>query len=202
MCVAFDDKYTDTMENNMKTTNVKQIKMIVKDPDWLRQKAEPFDFENPFMDPIELAIELKDAIFNHSGLGVSANQLGYNTRVIALRGETKETPIVCFNPFIKDFSDNMNTMEEGCLSIPDVFARVVRPAEVVIEFKNELQEDVKESAEGLTARVYQHEIDHLDGILFIDRIGKFSKKRAFEKAKKIQKMRARGKEKFKARFAL
>ena len=103
---------------------------------------------------------------------------------------------------IKDFSDNMNTMEEGCLSIPDVFARVVRPAEVVIEFKNELQEDVKESAEGLTARVYQHEIDHLDGILFIDRIGEFSKKRAFEKAKKIQKMRARGKEKFKARFAL
>jgi len=122
--------------------------------------------------------------------------------VIALRGETKETSIVCFNPVITDFSDNMNTMEEGCLSIPDVFARVVRPAEVVIEFQNELQEDVKESAEGLTARVYQHEIDHLDGILFIDRIGEFSKKRAFDKAKKIQKMRRRGKEKFKARFAL
>jgi peptide deformylase len=96
----------------------------------------------------------------------------------------------------------MNTMEEGCLSIPDVFARVVRPAEIVVSYQNELGEEEKQNLDGLTARVFQHELDHLDGILFIDRIGPFARQRAFEKAKKIQKMRRRGKEKFKARFAL
>ena len=119
-----------------------------------------------------------------------------------MRAETKTDSLVCINPRIIEFSENMNTMEEGCLSIPDVFARVVRPAEIVVEFENELNETERQSLDGLTARVYQHELDHLDGILFIDRIGPFTKQRAFEKAKKIQKMRKRGKEKYKARFAL
>ena len=64
----------------------------------------------------------------------------------------------------------MNTMEEGCLSIPDVFARVVRPAEIVVEFENELNEDEKERLRWVDRRVFQHELDHLEGILFIDRI--------------------------------
>ena len=93
-------------------------------------------------------------------------------------------------------------MEEGCLSIPDVFARVVRPSEVSVTWTNELNEEEKERLDGLTARVFQHELDHLEGILFIDRIKPFARKRAFDKAKKIQKMRGRGKEKYKARFAL
>ena len=137
-----------------------------------------------------------------SGLGISANQLGYDCRVFIMRGETKDKTLMCINPKIKEFSEDMNTMEEGCLSIPDVFARVVRPSEIVVTFQNELNEEETQSLEGLTARVFQHELDHLDGILFIDRIGPFSRKRAFEKAKKIQKMRKRGKEKYKARFAL
>ena len=70
------------------------------------------------------------------------------------------------------------------------------------QLSNELGEEEKQNLDGLTARVFQHELDHLDGILFIDRIGPFAKQRAFEKAKKIQKMRKRGKEKYKARFAL
>ena len=72
-----------------------------------------------------------------SGLGVSANQLGHDVRVFAMRGEKKEDSLVCVNPTIEDFSENMNTMEEGCLSIPDVFARVVRPAEIVVSYQNE-----------------------------------------------------------------
>ena len=99
-------------------------------------------------------------------------------------------------------STDFNTMEEGCLSIPDVFARVVRPSEVSVTWTNELNEEEKERLDGLTARVFQHELDHLEGILFIDRIKPFARKRAFDKAKKIQKMRGRGKEKYKARFAL
>ena len=96
----------------------------------------------------------------------------------------------------------MNTMEEGCLSLPDVFVRVVRPSHVAIKYLNELQAEEGQLAEGLTSRVFQHELDHLDGMLMIDRVGEFSRTRAFEKARKIQKMRRRGKEKYKPRFTL
>jgi len=176
--------------------------MIVKTDKELRQIAEPFDFKNPVIDPFKLREELIEDMWNNNGLGISASQIGYNVRVFAMRGETKKDTLMCFNPEISKFSDNMNTMEEGCLSIPDVFARVVRPAEITITFLTELQEQMTEEANELTARVFQHEYDHLNGILFIDRIGPFTKRRAFEKAKKIQKQRGRGKEKYKFRYAL
>jgi len=174
--------------------------MIVKTEKQLRAKTREFDFKKD--EVFKLKEELIDAMWLESGLGISANQLGHDVRVFAMRGEQKEDSLVCVNPKIVDISDNMNTMEEGCLSIPDVFARVVRPAEIVVSYQNELGEEEKQNLDGLTARVFQHELDHLDGILFIDRIGPFARQRAFEKAKKIQKMRRRGKEKFKARFAL
>jgi len=174
--------------------------MLVKTEKQLRAKTRDFDFEKDEI--FKLKEELVNTMWLESGLGVSANQLGHDVRVFTMRGETKEESLVCINPKIEAFSENMNTMEEGCLSIPDVFARVVRPAEIVVTFNNELNEEEKQNLDGLTARVFQHELDHLDGILFIDRIGPFARQRAFEKAKKIQKMRRRGKEKFKARFAL
>ena len=174
--------------------------MLVKTEKQLRAETKEFDFKKDEI--FKLKEELINTMWLESGLGISANQIGHNVRVFAMRGETKEESIVCINPKIEAFSENMNTMEEGCLSIPDVFARVVRPAEIVVTFKNDLNEDEKQNLEGLTARVFQHELDHLDGILFIDRIGQFARQRAFEKAKKIQKMRRRGKEKYKARFAL
>ncbi len=174
--------------------------MLVKTEKQLRAKTRNFDFEKDEI--FKLKEELVNTMWLESGLGVSANQLGHDVRVFTMRGETKEESLVCINPKIEAFSENMNTMEEGCLSIPDVFARVVRPAEIVVTFNNELNEEEKQNLDGLTARVFQHELDHLDGILFIDRIGPFARQRAFEKAKKIQKMRKRGKEKYKARFAL
>ena len=177
--------------------------MIVKTEKPLREKCPEFDFDNPIVDPLELKKELIDAMFDNSGLGVSANQIGYKTRVFAMRGETKKDSVVCFNPKIVDFSPEMNTMEEGCLSLPDVYVKVVRPSHVAIKYINELREEEGQLAEGLTARVFQHELDHLDGILMIDRVGPFARQRAFEKAKKTQKFRARGKTpKYKPRFAL
>ena len=174
--------------------------MIVKTEKQLRKTTRDFDFKKDEI--FKLKEELIDAMWLESGLGVSANQLGHDVRVFAMRGEKKEDSLVCVNPKIEDFSENMNTMEEGCLSIPDVFARVVRPAEIVVSYQNELGEDEKQSLDGLTARVFQHELDHLDGILFIDSVGPFTRPREFEKAKKLQKMRKRGKETFKARFEL
>ena len=179
--------------------------MIVKDDKTLRTKiTETWSFENPPIDTDKFKDELIEAMWKHSGLGVSANQIGYSYRVFAMRGETKKESVVCFNPEIKDFSPEMNTMEEGCLSLPDVFAKVVRPEHVAISYHNSDGKEEGQLASGLTARVFQHELDHLDGILFIDRIGELTKQRAFDKARKIQKFRARGKPKYQysTKFAL
>ena len=178
--------------------------MIIKEVKRLREKVtEDWSFENPKKDTKEFAKELIDAMWKNSGLGISANQIGYSYRAFAMRGETKKDSIVCFNPEIKDFSPEMNTMEEGCLSLPDVFARVVRPAHVAISYLDKDGKEEGQLASGMTARVFQHELDHLDGILFVDRLGKLTRERAFEKAKKIKKFRARGKEKYQhQRFAL
>ena len=179
--------------------------MIIKNEKLLREKVtEDWSFENPKKDTKELANKLIDAMWKNSGLGVSANQLGHSYRVFAMRGATKAESIVCFNPEIKDFSPELNTMEEGCLSLPDVFARVIRPAHVATLYYNEDGEEEGQLASGMTARVFQHELDHLDGILFVDRLGELSRERAFEKARKIKKFRARGKEKYQrqTKFAL
>ena len=168
--------------------------MIIKNEEKLREKCPKFDFDNPTVDPIELKKQLIDAMFDHGGLGVSANQLGYKTRVFAMRGATKKESVVCFNPEIVDFSPEMNTMEEGCLSLPDVYVRVVRPSHVAIKYLDEFQKEEGQLADGLTARVFQHELDHLDGILFTDRMGELTRKMALEKADKIRKARSRGKD--------
>jgi len=176
--------------------------MIVKTVKELRQVSEPFDFENQQLNLVEFRTEMIDAMWNNSGLGISAVQLGHNLRILAMRGKTKAESIIMVNPVVDKWSSAFNTMEEGCLSIPDVFARVIRPSEVTVTWTNELNENETETLTDLTSRVFQHEYDHLEGIMFIDRIKPFALKRAFEKAKKIQKMRSRGKEKYKARFAL
>ena len=169
--------------------------MIIKEVKRLREKVtEDWSFETPKQNTKELAKELVDAMWSHSGLGISANQIGHNYRVFAMRGETQKDSIVCFNPEIKDFSPEMNTMEEGCLSLPDVFAKVVRPAHVAISYLDKDGKEEGQLASGMTARVFQHELDHLDGILFTDRIGELSRERAFEKARKIKKARSRGKD--------
>ena len=179
--------------------------MIIKEVKKLREKVtENWSFIKPPKDTKEFVKELIEAMWSNSGLGISANQLGYNYRVFAMRGETKKDSIVCFNPEIKDFSPEMNTMEEGCLSLPDVFAKVVRPAYVAISYFDQNGKVEGQLASGMTARVFQHELDHLDGILFVDRLSKLSRERAFEKARKIKKFRARGKEKYQiqTKFAL
>ena len=179
--------------------------MIIKNEKKLREKVtESWPPDTSSIDTEKFVTELIDAMWAHSGLGISANQIGHPYRVFAMRGETKKESIVCFNPEIKDFSPEMNTMEEGCPSLPDVYARVVRPAHVAISYLDKDGKEEGQLASGMTARVFQHELDHLDGILFVDRLGDLARERAFEKARKIKKFRARGKEKYQreTRFAL
>ncbi len=108
------------------------------------------------------------------GVGLAAPQIGRNIRVFAI--DTKDGPIVFINPKIVKRSWAKEWSEEGCISVPKIFGKVKRPKKIICDYINENSEKQRIEANGLLAMVIQHENDHLDGILFID------------KAKEIQKI--------------
>lgn len=150
----------------------------------LHSPLERFNFSDPQMDPVELAVNLAETMIHNKGLGLAANQIGVKYRVLAITGE----PIrVMFNPIVVDFSPETVLAEEGCLTYPGLFVKVRRQAVVKVRY-TQADGDVKtEEFAGLTARIIQHEIDHLDGITFHDRANPFH----MEQAKRKQKQRLR-----------
>ena len=110
-------------------------------------------------------------MFHYNGVGLSANQIGIKERVFVMiyDMDTQET-ITCFNPKIIKKSKNEVVMEEGCLSFPDKFLEVSRPSSVIVKYEDENREMIKEKLEGFSARVFQHEYDHMEGIDFTQRI--------------------------------
>ena len=112
------------------------------------------------------------------GIGLAAPQVGISKRIIVIDATRKEdlrqNPLVFINPEIKSGQGSL-VIEEGCLSFPGVYIKVKRPARIVVEALDKNGAPVKISAAGLTARVLLHEIDHLNGILFIERISLISK---------------------------
>lgn len=160
---------------------------IVTDPMALIQESEEFDFKNPQMDPIELGEKLVRAMVDNSGLGLSAIQLGIPLRVFAMRAQPKH--VVLFNPVIVSSSDETTSEFEGCLSFPNLIVKVKRAFEVRVRFRYPNQEVITEKWGGLTARVVQHEIDHLDGKLFYNQASRFHRDQAFRQQKKLEKLK-------------
>jgi len=120
-----------------------------------------------------LAQDLAETMVKRDGVGLAAQQVGELKRIIAV--QTEESPVVFINPKIIKKSKETEVMEEGCLSFPNLYLKIKRPREVEIEALSIDGEKKQIKAEGLLARVLQHEIDHLDGKLFIDRIGFFQR---------------------------
>ena len=113
---------------------------------------------------------LKENMIHYEGVGLSANQIGISERVfiMVLNMETEET-ITCFNPrIIKRYDDNV-WCEEGCLSFPDEIINVERPDRIVVKYEDEDKKDHKIKLSGMAARVFLHEFDHLEGIVFTER---------------------------------
>ncbi len=159
---------------------------IITDPAILKQVSEPFDFENPQMDPVELGHLLVKTMVDSGGIGLSAIQLGHPLRVFAMM--TRPVHTVLFNPQLVYASDEVQTEVEGCLSFPNLIVKVKRPFEVRIRFKMANGEVRTEKWGGLTGRVAQHELDHLDGILFYDRANRFHRDQAFRKQAQYQRI--------------
>ncbi len=131
----------------------------------------------------ELILNMIETMHTNSGVGLAATQVGSDLRLCVV--EVEETPYVLINPRITAKSTKKVLSEEGCLSFPGVFFPISRSNEVQVRYLNQTGKAKKTKANGLLARAFQHEIDHLDGILIIDRVKKSKiKKETNQKMKK------------------
>ena len=129
--------------------------------------------ENPGFDPVKLKKEMIDLMVKSKGLGLSACQVGLNYKLFVI-GESANTSMMVINPEIIE-TDGECTWEEGCLSVPDCTEEVKRKKKVTVRYQNLEGETLEIVGEDLMAIALQHEIDHLDGILFIDRLSRLKR---------------------------
>ena len=152
----------------------------------LRKKIEEFDVTNITQPEIQKFIKnLKITKDAYGGLGLSANQVGISFRMFVMGHG--ETTFVCINPKITEKSEETERLDEGCLSSPGLKLMVERHKKITVEYFNEEAQKVQTQFEGLTAQVYQHELDHLDGIEYTDRVKPLALKMAREKQAKLIK---------------
>jgi peptide deformylase len=150
----------------------------------LRKVSEPV---SKIEDHLDLINDLKENLIHHSGLGLAAPQIWENVRIVAVLSQEGE-PVIYVNPKIIYLSKEVVTDEEGCLSFPDVFGNVSRSVEVKVKALDENGNEIEVEAKDYYARAFQHEIDHLDGKLFIDRLSYASKKSLKKDIEQIKQM--------------
>ena len=155
----------------------------------LRQKS--LDLKSIENEDFLLAEEMMDIMIRAPGVGLAANQIGVLKKIVTINIQDKEKNLdnkyVLFNPKIISSSKETVIMEEGCLSIPEQFADIERPKEIVVEYTSEKKKLVKKRIDGAEARVLQHEIDHLSGKLFVDYLSSLKRNIIIKKVKKLVK---------------
>ena len=165
------------------------LRKILTEPDpILRKKCEPL--EKVDIDTKKLMDDMLETMYAAPGIGLAAVQVGILKRLVVIdisKGEEKKQPIFLINPQIIHRSKKTSVYEEGCLSLPGQFAEIERPAECTIKYidYNGKEKDLK--ADGLLATCIQHEVDHLNGILFIDYLSKLKKDMIIKKLVKQKK---------------
>jgi len=154
----------------------------------LKQVSEPVsevtDETRALMD------DMLETMYAAPGIGLAAIQVGVPKRIIVMdlaREGEEPQPRYFVNPEILWASEETAPYEEGCLSIPDIYDEVERPAQVKLRYVNYQGEQVEEDAEGLFAVCIQHEMDHLEGVLFIDHLSRLKREQAIKKVKKQAK---------------
>ena len=144
----------------------------------LRTRARPVEvFDDALVDEVRRMAELMDAAL---GIGLAATQLGVMHRLLVYRVDPESPLGVLVNPEIEWSGDEVETLEEGCLSLPGVGVEVERPLHVRVKALDEHGAALTIEASGLEARVIQHEVDHLDGVLILDRTSRDQRKQAMK----------------------
>jgi len=155
----------------------------------LRKKAIPIsDIDDSVR---ELASNMLETMYAENGIGLAATQVNVQKRLVVIDLSTENTDAkVLVNPEILS-SSGSEEMQEGCLSVPDVFDTVIRPEIITVRFQNLEGETIEETVDGLYAVCIQHEIDHLNGKLFIDYLSPLKRNRIFKKFEKLEKLQTR-----------
>ena len=177
----------------------KILRMIPpSDPRLLMQIAPFVDDtlkEAGFKDRVELSKTMYDTMVKYGGIGLSANQVGLPFRMFIMGGHPQiDSGKVrsVFNPLINDVSEETVAMKEGCLSFPFLFLTISRPKWCSVKYTDQHGKEIEETLHGMSARIFQHENEHMNGYVFTDLVSKFKLERAKEARKKILKNYARG----------
>ena len=161
--------------------------IILPDPR-LRQRCEPVA---AITDEVRgLARDMLDTMYDAPGVGLAAVQIGVPKRIVTIdtsKSETERKPLVLINPEVVWASEVKRVYEEGCLSIPEYYEEVERPDRVRFRYTNLDGNMVEQEADGLFATCVQHEIDHLNGVLFIDHLSRLKRERVVKRFTKAAK---------------
>jgi len=165
------------------------IREILTAPDVrLKQKSKPVE-GGVTDDHRRLMDDMLETMYEAPGIGLAAIQIGEPLRIIVMdlaKDEDGKQPRYFVNPEILWKSEETKPYEEGCLSVPDVFDEVERPARVRLRYLDYQGQPIEEDAEGLFAVCIQHEMDHLEGVLFIDHLSRLKRESALRKLKKAK----------------
>ena len=162
-------------------------KIIIEPDPILRKKSNSLEKVDDELK--RLMDDMLETMYAANGIGLAAIQVGIPKRIIVMdisKDENKKEPMYFVNPVIKNKNPVKSTYEEGCLSVPNQFAEIDRPSKCDIEFLDYNGNKQTISAEGLFATCIQHEMDHLEGILFIDHLSKLKKSMILKKLSKLK----------------
>jgi peptide deformylase len=160
--------------------------LTVPDPR-LKQKAAPVEAVD---DGVRALLDdMLETMYEASGIGLAATQIGVSQRVVVMdlgQREGEKEPRFFVNPEVVWASEETAPYEEGCLSVPEYYDAVERPVRVRVRYLDYDGKAVEEEAEGLFAVCFQHELDHLNGVLFIDHLSRLKREQAIKKVKKLK----------------
>lgn len=160
--------------------------------EYLHESTKPFSFDNPPYDPKELYDALADCMCQENGVGLAANQMGLPYSVFVIGNpHDRENVIGVFNPVIVDYFGAEVYAEEGCLSYPGLYMKIKRPNGIRVRYTTYAGNTDTIKFEGFTARVFQHEYDHLQGIDFRSRASLYHREKAYKDMKLNNRKRKR-----------
>lgn len=178
---------------NDKSKVIEPLKLYDENHPMLRQKIPEYTGPLPHPHITDLAAELKMTMKLFGGIGLSANQCGVFERMFVIG--TDQFQMACLNPRILEVEEEISKDNEGCLSFPGLFLKVERPASILAEWTTETGEVKQARLTGITARCFQHELDHLNGIKFVEHVKPVALQLARQKQQKVIKKHLRNSKK-------
>jgi peptide deformylase len=183
--IIFNTEAAVKSSNYVQEKTVPIFNLVSEEHPFLKEIMPEFDFKNPPVNPMEFASSMVETCKKNNGYGLSANQCGFKYRVFVMG--TGDDYVAFFNPSIVLESKETNHLVEGCLSFPLLGLRITRPAEVAVTYQDYNGEWKQAQFSGISARCFQHELDHMNGIVYTSRVKPLALQRGVEKRNKIMK---------------